>query len=76
MDDPRSFSPAVSLPTATGFPAGRIAVLIRKYLIEKYLLSKRAIGVQPEIDFFGYFPCRQGNPAWSRGGAAGPVILP
>ena len=55
----RSFCPAISLPTATGFPAGRIAVLIRKYLIEGDLLAKSAIGVQPEIDFFGYFPCRR-----------------
>jgi hypothetical protein len=50
--------------------------LIRKYLIERDLLAKSAIGVQLEIDFFGYFSRRQGNPAGSRGDAAGPVILP
>jgi hypothetical protein len=72
----RPFSAAVSLPAATGFPAGRVAVLIRKYLIERDLLAKSAIGVQLEIDFFGYFSRRQGNPAGSRGDAAGPVILP
>jgi hypothetical protein len=35
-----------------GFPAGRIAALIRKYLIERDLLVKSAFAVQP-IDFSG-----------------------
>jgi hypothetical protein len=38
------------------FPAGRIAVLIRKYLIEKDLLAKSAIIVHPEMDFSGISP--------------------
>ena len=68
----RSFSPAVSLPTAKDFPAGPHRRRNSKCLTERDLSTKSAIDVQSEIDVSRVFPAgrerRHGFAAAPRGG--------